>query len=388
MHRLAARRLLKQHLSLQPDMPGVEGLRLTVREVEQSLRAKFFVLIAHRVGNAQSRSARTLRVREHMQLCHVQAVEKLVGLLETLGRLPPTPHHHVDTNKGIRHQRLDPADLVGKELGVVVAMHQFQHGVATALQGDMEVRHKGTALSTIGYQLVAQQVGLQRTDSVAADALHLVQRLHQVDEALTRRLTEVANVHARQHYLAPTLLGRLLSLLHQRGDGRIARETSGVRYRTVGTEVVAAVLHLQEVARAVTPRTAGSKRGDVLRLPNIIRCSPRSSFLIPRSSFLVPRFSPRLREILYQMSLLIRAQHEVDSLNLRHSLCRQLRVTARHHHEGTRMLAHHPVDSLTALMIGHLSHRTSVDQADVRLLTLLSCTYPHLLQHFPESRGL
>ena len=153
-----------------------------------------------------------------MKLRHVEPLQEAVSLLETLGRLAATAHHHIHTDKRIRHQLLDPVDLVGKQLRVVMTVHQLQHRVAAALQGDMEMRHKRPALRTIGNQLIRQQVRLQRTDAVTADALHRVERLHQIDKTLTRGLSEITDVHTRQHDLLTPLSHRLLSLSHQRGN--------------------------------------------------------------------------------------------------------------------------------------------------------------------------
>ena len=142
-------------------MPTIKRLRLLVRQVEQPLRAQFLVLVAHHVGDAQGRCAWTLRIGKHVQLRHVEVIEERVGLLEALRRLTPTAHHHVHADKRIGHQRLDAVDLVGKQLGVVVPVHQLQHRVAAALQGNVEMRHKCPALGTESNQLVRQQVGFQ-----------------------------------------------------------------------------------------------------------------------------------------------------------------------------------------------------------------------------------
>ena len=154
MHRLTSGSFLQQHLSLLPDMSPVKSLRLLIRQVQQPLRAQLLVLIAHRVGNTQGRCPWALGIWEHVQLRHVQPVEKCVCLLKTLRRLTSTAHHHVDSDERIRHQRLNPVDLVSKQLRIVVPVHQLQHCVAATLQRDMEVRHKRAALGTIGNQLV------------------------------------------------------------------------------------------------------------------------------------------------------------------------------------------------------------------------------------------
>ena len=283
-------------------MPTIKRLRLLVRQVEQPFRAQFLVLVAHHVGDAQCRCAWAFRIRKHVQLRHVEVVEERVGLLEALRRLTPTTHHHVHADKRIGHQRLDTVDLVGKQLGVVVPVHQLQHRVAAALQGNVEMRHKRPALRTEGDQLVRKQVGLQRTDPVAADALHSVECLHQVDEPFTRGLAEIADVHTRQHDLLASLPGSLLSLCHERGDGRIPREASGVWYRAVCAEIVAAVLHLQEIPRPIAPRTARRKALDILRLLNIIRCT-----LSRCGGFAIRHLPPGITQILHQLRFLVRA---------------------------------------------------------------------------------
>ena len=215
MHRLATGRLLEKHLRLLSDVAGIERLRLFVREHQQPVRTLLLVLLAHHVGNPEGCRSRTLRIREHMQLRHVQSLQEVVAFLEALRCLAAASHHHVHADEGIRHQRLDQLYLMREERLVITAVHQPQHLVAPALQRDMEMRHEGTALRTIGNQLVRQQVRLYRRNTVAAHALHLVERLHQIRKRLPRRLAEVADVHARQHNLLTPFRSRLLRLFHQ-----------------------------------------------------------------------------------------------------------------------------------------------------------------------------
>ena len=132
-----------------------------------------------------------------------------------------------------------------------MTVHQFQHRIATALQRNMVMRHKSPALCTVVYQLGAQQVGFQTTDTITLNTFNGIQCLHQIDEFLACRLAEVTNVHTRQHNLLTTFAGGFLSLCHQRGNGWVTTETTGIGYRTIGTEVVAAVLNLQEIAGAI-----------------------------------------------------------------------------------------------------------------------------------------
>lgn len=52
------------------------------------------------------------------------------------------------------------------------------------------------------------------------------------------------------------------------------------------------------------------------------------------------------------------------------------------------MLSHHSSDCLTTLLIGHLSHRTGIDQTDVRRLPSLNCSDTQLLKHFSKGGSL
>ena len=106
-------------------------------------------------------------------------------------------------------------------------------------------------MGTIVNQLIAQQVGFEAADAETADALHLVKRLHEVEKRLVCGATEVAYVDASYHYLLATLTCSLLSLGHQRTDGWVSREATGKGNGAIGTEIVAAILHFQEVTRTV-----------------------------------------------------------------------------------------------------------------------------------------
>ena len=380
MHGAPTRSLLKQHLRLLTNKLLVEGVRLLVRQLQQAFAAQLLVTLRHHIVNLQGRRAGTLAVGEYMQLGHGQLFQKLVGLLKTLWRLAPAAHHHIHADKCIRHHLLDSQYLIGKQLAVVMSVHQLQHRVAAALQGDMEMRHKRpTLLAAIVYQLVAQQVGLQAADTIAADALHLVQGLHQVEEALARGLAEVANVHARQHNLLATLCGSLLGLSHQRSYRWVATESAGVGNGAVGAEIVATILCLQEIARAVAARARGRKSLDVLRLLPLPGC------FVYRD--IVAVYKP-LREELDEVGLLVGTQHQAHALNLAHRLSLQLRVAARHHHKGARVLAHQSVNGLPAFLVSHIRHRTSVNQADVCLFALGCRAHTHLLKHLTKGRGL
>ena len=94
---------------------------------------------------------------------------------------------------------------------------------------------------------------------------------------------------------------------------------------------------------------------------------------------------PCIAEILNQVSLLVGAQHQVNTLYLAHVLRLQLRVAAGDDDEGTRILSHHAMDSLTALMIGNFCYRASIDETNVCFLPLLCRNDAHIFEHLAES---
>ena len=317
-------------------------MRLLVRQSEQALTTGSLFGIAHHIRNMQGGSAWTLGIGEDVQLGNIQVAQELVGLLETLGCLATTAHHDIDTDKGIGHDLLDTMYLVGKELTVVVAVHQLQHGIAATLQRNVVVRHEGSALGAVVDEFVANQIGFQRTDAIAADALDSIECLDEVDKVLACSLSEVTDVDTRQHNLLTTFACSLLSLCHQRGDGRIATEATGIGNGAVGTEVVTAVLYLQEVAGAIASRAGRCKGLDVLGLDGFV-CRD-----------VIATYEP-IRQELDEVGLLVRAQHQVDTLNLANALWLQLGIAASDNDKGARILTNHAMNSLTTLVVGHIS---------------------------------
>ena len=137
------------------------------------------------MGNTQGGSTRALRIWEHMQLRDGQTVQERIALLEILFQLSPCSHHHVHADEGIGHHLLDYLYLMCEQSRVVTTVHQLQHSIRSALQGNMEMRHEGPALCAIRYQVIINQIGLQTTDTVAFHTLHLIECLDEIDEPLT-----------------------------------------------------------------------------------------------------------------------------------------------------------------------------------------------------------
>ena len=389
MHCLASWRLFEENLSLSTDVLGIEFLRLLIAQLQQTLRALLLLLLVNHIRNLQGSRARTLRIREDVKLGNRQTLQELIAFFKTLRSFAATAHHHIDTDKRIRHFLLDKIHLVGKERLVVTAVHQLEHLIASALQRNVEMRHKGTALGTILYEIIIAEIRLQTRDAVTFDSFYLIHRLDKVDESLVGSLTEITDIHTGNDDFLTAFSSRLLTLSHKRLDARVARIASGKWNGAIGAIIIAAVLHLQEITGTVATRARRLEGLDFLGLHAIMLMKSRSIAVLrsqsSQSVFLSKFLRPCIAEILNQVRLLVSTQHEVYTLYLADILRFELRITARHDNECARIVSHHPVDSLTAFMIGNFCYRAGVNQTNISFLPLFSSNDAHIFEHFAKS---
>ena len=389
MHCLASWRLFEENLSLSTDVLGIEFLRLLIAQLQQSLGALLLLLLVNHIRNLQGSRARTLRIREDVKLGNRQTLQELIAFFKTLRSFAATAHHHIHADKRIRHFLLDKIHLVGKERLVVTAVHQLEHLIASALQRNVEMRHKGTALGTILYEIIITEIRLQTRDAVTLDSFYLIHRLDKVDESLMGGLSEITDIHTGNDDFLTAFSSRLLTLSHKRLDARVARIASGKWNSAIGAIIIAAVLHLQEITGTVATRARRLEGLDFLRLHAIMLMKSRSIAVLRglsrQSVFLGKFLRPCIAEILNQVRLLVSTQHEVYTLYLADILRFELRITARHDNECTRIVSHHPVDSLTAFMIGNFCYRAGINQTNISFLSLFSSNDTHVFEHFAKS---
>ena len=222
VHSLSACGFLEEHLLFRADILLIEADALLLTEVEQLLAALLLVRVSHHIGDAKGCGSGSFAVREDVQLGDVHGRKEVETLLEAFLCLSTTTHHHVHADEGIGHAVLNEFYLVSEELLVITAMHQSEHLIAAALERNMEVGHKGTALCTEVDKLVREQVWLHAADAITLDSLHAVKGFHQIEEALAGGLAEVADVNARENYLLSAFFSRLTRLTDERSDGGVA----------------------------------------------------------------------------------------------------------------------------------------------------------------------
>ena len=257
-----------------------------------------------------------------------------------------------------------------KECRIVTAAHQLQHLVASRLQRDMEMRHKTARTRDIFYYLVGEQIRFNGRDTVTFNTFHLVECFHQIEETFSCSLAKVTDVDTRQHDFLAAFCRYLPSLFYQIGNLSITASTARKRNGTVGTEIIAPVLHLQEIARTVALGTRRHKGTDIL-------CS--------RGDSLTMLVFLQIAQIFHQVAFLFGPQYKIYSFNVCYLSRLQLSIASRYHNKGPRMFFRQTMDSLSAFLIRHFSHRTSINHTDVRLFALTSRTHTCLLQYFSNS---
>ena len=188
-------------------------------------------------------------ILRHGQGCHI-----LIRLFEELLCLTASANDGVDTDKGIGHELQHALHLGSEQSCVVFASHQSQYLVAAALQGYVEMWYKLLAVGTESQHLIGEQVRFYTRYAITLDAFHLIESPNQVDERLVGRFAEIAYVHPCDDYLLAARLRCLASLCYHTFYRPVAATSACERNGAVRAVIITSVLHLEEIARAVTIR--------------------------------------------------------------------------------------------------------------------------------------
>src|SRR3712207_250328 len=93
-------------------------------------------------------------------------------------------------------------------------------------------------------------------------------------------------------------------------------------------------------------------------------------------------------QILYEIGLFIRSQHEIYAFNLADCLGRKLGVTSRNDDKSPGIFTCHPMNYLTTLVVSHLCHGTSINQTYISQLIAGRRYYTHIGQKTLKGRRL
>ena len=296
-----------------------------------------------------------------MELRNGKRSNEFVGFFEKFVRFTTRTHNHIDPNKGIGHNATNEFHLRTEKRSIVVTLHQFQHPIATALQRNVEVRHKSTTLATIVHNLIREQVGFDARNAIASNALHLVKCLHELEEILPGRASEVTNVHPGEHNFASACSSSIFSLRHHVGNSGIARQTACGGNGAIGAEIITSILHFEKIACALTSGTRRHESLDIFERSGIEDATVRFRFSFHTHRV---RFVVFLNEF-YDASLLLLSHHEVHPFDFGNIFARKLSITAHHGNESIGVFAMKTADGVSALGISFARDTARIDDANI-----------------------
>ena len=326
---------------------GIERLQFAPADLMQNLTAAMTFLRRHnRQVHRQHTRALALRIGEDMQLADRQRLDEPQICLPALIRLAPDTHHAVHADKRMGQHAADAVHPLAEKGRVVMAVHNAQHLVRAGLERDMEMRGNVCRPRHEVDNLPGQQIRLDTADAHTVGRIERkrVQRTQKVNESLACTAPEIAYINARQYNLLRALAKHGQRLRADRLHGGVAAPAPGIGNGTIGAEIVATVLHLEETARAVVLGVGGQE--DIIALPD-------------------------------------HAVHLDHSGNL---LRMQPRVTARHHNARTGVLAPHTVDGLTVFLVRRVGDRAGVYDDQIGILARLG-TLPAAPDEFVHQRA-
>ena len=260
--------MLQEHRTHRAEILRGKPVHLLLGDTQQLVDAAVLLLLADHMADFQRFGARALGVGEDVEACDGERADEITAALKLLLRLAAGAGYDVDADEGVGHQGADALYLVAEKGGIVVAVHEAEHGVGSALQRYVEMRHEAARGGAKFYDLVGEQVGLDRGDAVALYPLHAVEFADEVGErfgapdqrycavggAAFDSFAEIADIHPCDHYLFAPLGGCGACLTDNLGHCGTAAASAGLGDGAVGAIAVAAVLHLEEKAGAVAAR--------------------------------------------------------------------------------------------------------------------------------------
>ena len=264
MERLSRLWLFEQDNSLATDMTSIESMLLGLRKCKQSFTTTVFLLWTYLMLYLESLGPRAFRITEHMQCRNVERFNEAVCLLEVCLFLATSTHDNINPNESMRHERVYRVYLGCKQSRIVTTTHKSKHSIATCLKRYMEVGHESTRTGNKLNYLISQQIGFNRRNPITSYTLYLIKSTYKVNECLTCRLSEITDIDSRNNNLLGSFSCSLASLLHKRSNSSVATASTSIRDCTIGTEIVAPILHLEKETGAVSLRAGGYKGANIL----------------------------------------------------------------------------------------------------------------------------
>ena len=107
----------------------------------------------------------------------------------------------------------------------------------------------------MGYELnnfIRQQIGFYGRNPITLNAFHFIQCFHQIKKSLSGSLTKITNIHTCKYNLFSTFGNSLTGLFYHRSNRSVPAPPTGKGNRTIRTEIITAILYLQEKAGTIS----------------------------------------------------------------------------------------------------------------------------------------
>ena len=281
-------------------------------------------------------------------------LEERQRLLKLVLGLARKADNQIGRNRAVRKRTSQPLDTPVKFLARVVAVHAPENGIAAALHRQMKMPCE---IGKAGKPFTKRIVHRPRVEG-AEPELHVRLRGQQLLQQLGERhlrlevLAVGRDLDAGQHDLVHARVSQPRRLLERLLDRQRAHPPSRIRNDAVGAEVVAAVLDLEQRARAAVRDTGRqSLKAAVLALMHLYSLS--ADGLLAQVDHLRP---------------IPGTADEVDLAGgadtLRVGLCK----AAARRDNRVRIVSPQLVERADVLMVGHRCYRTGVDDHGVCVL--------------------
>ena len=227
--------------------------------LQAELRQDLVALLAHRNGHhvidPQRRRLGALTVGEDMQVTRRHFQQEIAGSVEFGVSLSRKAHDHVDADARLGHAIHDVGKPIAVEVGPVTPAHGRQHSITSTLQGNVKMRLEFGGCRYKVNQGRIEEVGFNGTDAVPLDFRQCGVRFEcpaEVEQGFTLRLAEVPDVDSRQNDFPGACLSGLPRFDKRGIDVRTPRTPPGQRDGAEGTEIIAAILDLEEAPGPVS----------------------------------------------------------------------------------------------------------------------------------------
>ena len=226
---------------------AVEFKLLHEQQRLQLVQACVFFLLGNDAAHGRTGGAGARAVLEGIAGGVARLAHDFHRLLVVFFRLAGEADDEVGAERDIGARLAEFFDDVDVKLRRMLAVHQLQHAVGAALQGQMQERHQLVDAAVRGDKIVVHVLGVGGHVADALEAFHVGQLFDDFGKIPCRAVGAFAvigvDVLAEQHDFLRALVDHLLRFFHHLRDGAGEFGAARIGHDAEGAELVAAFLH-------------------------------------------------------------------------------------------------------------------------------------------------